>query len=205
MLMVWLPYPNLRLSVHCLSAFHLGKQFADSVTILRVLAGHNGGGHGKFVTTTSAWGHNPESLLVYSSFAHTELYKRGWTRDHPNPRTPEGKKHFKLPGEWYTDEYQVPDWVGVERIHASHRSYLITKDREWYSQFAWTEYESRVIVWPKKLPQPGDTLVHQDGRIAYTHEYLSNGNISILSDGKLESVSRKDVYLGVWQRAIEKE
>jgi hypothetical protein len=175
------------------------------VTLLRILAGHNGGGYGRYVITTSAWSNNPEALLAYASFTYTELHNRGWSRDHPDPRTSEGKKHYKLPGEWYIDDYTVPDWIGVERIHASHRAYLIAKDREWYSQFVWTEFASRIITWPKKLPRPGDSLVSEDGRIGVTHAYLDDGNVSVLCNGSLVTVSRKDIYLGVWQRAIEKE
>ena len=46
--------------------------------------------------------------------------------------------------------YDVPPWVGNEKFHASHRSNLLRKDKEYYSQFGWTEPDNLEYVWPTK-------------------------------------------------------
>jgi hypothetical protein len=33
----------------------------------------------------------------------------------------------------------LPDWIGDDRVHASHRSNLLRKDYDFYSQYNWTE------------------------------------------------------------------
>ena len=35
--------------------------------------------------------------------------------------------------------FDMPDWIGDERIHKSHRSNLLRKDGEFYKQYGWTE------------------------------------------------------------------
>ena len=44
--------------------------------------------------------------------------------------------------------YILPNWLGREDIHRSHRSNLLRKDRQWYSQFGWTESDNLPYVWP---------------------------------------------------------
>ena len=41
----------------------------------------------------------------------------------------------------------VPTWLGNEQFHASHRSNLLRKDFEYYSQFNWTENPESPYVW----------------------------------------------------------
>ena len=42
----------------------------------------------------------------------------------------------------------APKWLGNKKFHASHRSNLLRKDREWYSQFGWTEPDDLPYIWP---------------------------------------------------------
>jgi hypothetical protein len=41
-----------------------------------------------------------------------------------------------------------PYWLGDGRFHASHRSNLLRKNYEWYSQFGWTEPNNLEYIWP---------------------------------------------------------
>lgn len=41
-----------------------------------------------------------------------------------------------------------PHWFGSEEFHASHRSNLLRKDPDHYSQFEWTEGPDIEYVWP---------------------------------------------------------
>ena len=42
----------------------------------------------------------------------------------------------------------MPPWLGDPAFHASHRSNLLRKDPEFYSQFGWQEPGDLEYVWP---------------------------------------------------------
>ena len=49
----------------------------------------------------------------------------------------------------YTEKVrEAPGWLGDEEFHASHRSNLLRKDLEFYSQWGWTEPVDLPYVWP---------------------------------------------------------
>jgi hypothetical protein len=43
-----------------------------------------------------------------------------------------------------------PKWFGDDRFHASHRSNLLRKDLQHYSQFNWEESPDMDYFWPTK-------------------------------------------------------
>ena len=45
-------------------------------------------------------------------------------------------------------ETDDPPWLGNEAFHAAHRSNLLRKDPEWYSQYGWDERDDLPYVWP---------------------------------------------------------
>lgn len=46
------------------------------------------------------------------------------------------------------DFNDMPFWWGDERVHSSHRSNLLRKDPEYYSQFCWEENSEMPYFWP---------------------------------------------------------
>lgn len=44
----------------------------------------------------------------------------------------------------------MPSWLGDEDFHASHRSNLLRKNFEYYSQFGWKEENNLPYIWPTK-------------------------------------------------------
>jgi hypothetical protein len=42
-----------------------------------------------------------------------------------------------------------PHWLGDEELHASHRSNLLRKDKEYYSKFGWLEPDNLEYKWVK--------------------------------------------------------
>lgn len=46
------------------------------------------------------------------------------------------------------DINQYPGWFGDPDFHASHRSNLLRKDRDYYSQFGWSEPDDLPYIWP---------------------------------------------------------
>lgn len=52
---------------------------------------------------------------------------------------------------------EPPAWLGDERVHSTHRSCLLAKNPEWYSQFDWAEqptHQSEDGKWPYFWPKP---------------------------------------------------
>jgi hypothetical protein len=41
-----------------------------------------------------------------------------------------------------------PEWLGNEKFHASHRSNLLRKNKEFYSQYNWKETDDLPYIWP---------------------------------------------------------
>jgi hypothetical protein len=44
--------------------------------------------------------------------------------------------------------FDPPSWLGSEPFHASHRSNLLRKDPQHYSQFHWTDGPDLPYIWP---------------------------------------------------------
>jgi hypothetical protein len=44
----------------------------------------------------------------------------------------------------------MPDWYENEEFHASHRSNLLRKNKEYYSQFGWKEKDNLSYVWIRR-------------------------------------------------------
>jgi hypothetical protein len=45
---------------------------------------------------------------------------------------------------------EVPSWLGKPEFHASHKSNLLRKNHEHYSQFNWKVDDTLPYVWPSK-------------------------------------------------------
>jgi hypothetical protein len=97
--------------------------------------------------------------------------KRGW-RNHPAVRMWRGFEHelglyaVSVCDEWRTRGFKdslrvqfekalaripatgAPPWLGNQKLHASHRSNLLRKDKEFYGKFAWTEPDNMPYFWP---------------------------------------------------------
>ena len=41
----------------------------------------------------------------------------------------------------------LPPWLGDERVHASHRSNLLRKDKDFYSKYNWSESNDMPYYW----------------------------------------------------------
>ena len=52
-------------------------------------------------------------------------------------------KKYKIEGN-----IKYPHWFGNDKFHSSHRSNLLRKDKEYYSQFGWKESDDLPYFWP---------------------------------------------------------
>lgn len=149
----FLPYESFVKTAKCLDKKRLGKQRVEAYQILKVLLGiGKRNKNGKL-----AWENHPavkmwkghEFLLVsYIMIICTEWKRRG-CNDTVLEKTLELIN--KLPKEFKAKySQQIPIWYYNKDFHASHRSNLLRKDIEYYSQFGWNEPNNLPYYWPVK-------------------------------------------------------
>ena len=148
----FLPYPSFTKSAKCLDRMRLGKQRVECLQILNALLSPG----------TSRWENHPavkmwrgyeEALCVYGMCICADWIGRGYADTcfgkiqalAPGSRTLVGKAGV-LPDDI------VPWWYGDHRLHASHRSNLLRKDKNWYGKFGWKETDDIPYFWPTASP-----------------------------------------------------
>jgi hypothetical protein len=145
----FLPYPNFAASAKCLDNKRLGKQRVECKQILVALGVGVGEHHGN---TGSSWRNHPAVrmwrggelyLCEYAEFMCREWRDRGF-RDSLLPQFNEARQRCLAS----KPIHHRPLWMGDEAFHASHRSNLLRKDADYYSQFGWGEPDTLPYVWP---------------------------------------------------------
>lgn len=138
----FLPYPNFVVSAMCLDTRRLGKQRVETRQIQKAL--QSGGGWANHPATLM-WSGHLLALMLYGDCCIREWIRRGHENNMPlmlardeNPET-----IYRM-----VREVKMPSWLGDEEFHASHRSNLMRKEPEWYSQFGWSEGPDMQYVWP---------------------------------------------------------
>ena len=142
----FLPYPDLRASVEVLDDKRLGKQRVETLQVMRALVvpGYGWQSH----PVTAMWrGYRP-ALMAYQvetcavwaerGFADTCLEKTLATLD----EVPDDAAAFR------SGEFDMPPWFGREDVHRSHRSKLLAKMPEFYTDVFGDEPADLDYVWP---------------------------------------------------------
>lgn len=154
----FLPYPNIWASARCLDNKRLGKQRVECKQILIALGVDVGEHRGN---TASRWRNHPAvrmwrghemSLAEYGEIMCAAWRHRGF-RDTLRDQFREvadrlnqavlGNKRFV-----FSSPASSPNWLGYDRLHASHRSNLLRKDPVHYGQFGWQESPDLPYWWP---------------------------------------------------------
>jgi hypothetical protein len=132
----FLPLPSMGRSVKCLDNKRLGKQRVEAYQILKALNGD--------YDKTGAWVNHPATKMWRGFESALEFYKdlciEEWVA-----------RGFKNTMQLTTKPvhvWKLPPWFGDEEIHASHRSNLLRKAPEFYSQYDWSEPDNLNYVWP---------------------------------------------------------
>ena len=132
----FLPYANFRKSLECLDPKRLGNQiYRECLNLVR--------GGWKNHPASKMWQGYEYALCEYSLVGLEVLKERG--KDYPHHRETflEIQRNYPDTG--------LPPWIGDEAFHASHRSNLLRKNIDYYSQFGWTEPTDLEYIWPSKL------------------------------------------------------
>lgn len=155
----FLPYPNIWASARCLDNKRLGKQRVECKQILIALGVDVGEHRGN---RQSRWRNHPAvcmwrghelALAEYAEIMCIAWRQRGFKdtlqeqfaeviRMLGSLSAEQWRRYPEHP--WFTE----PNWLGYERLHASHRSNLLRKNRTHYGQFGWQESADLPYWWP---------------------------------------------------------
>lgn len=143
----FLPYRSFRKSLQCLDYRRLGKQRVEAFQLLVA----NGDEWALAVRTKrtgktdtpKGWVNHPAAVMwrqyngclrEYYNLCIDEWIRRGYNNTMEKAPLP--------------DAIEIPEWLGNEAFHASHRSNLLRKDPDHYGQFDWQESDDLEYIWP---------------------------------------------------------
>ena len=130
----FLPYPSFAASAKALDYRRLGKQRVEGYQILRTLLGISDGWANH--PAVKMWEGYEAALHAYTQTCIREWIRRGY------------KNTMILPHFAGVEQPIMPDWLGEERLHSSHRSNLLRKLPDHYLMFGWTDNPSAPYWWP---------------------------------------------------------
>lgn len=130
----FLPYPDLKKSVQVLDSKRLGKQRVETFQVLNILLSR---------TPTKGWRNHPVTLMWTGYESALQLYQNYTIQEWVN----RGYKNTMQLEEIVPGSVVMPPWFGLEEFHRSHRSNLLRKDYEYYSQY-FDEPSDLEYYWP---------------------------------------------------------
>lgn len=136
----FLPSDDFALCAMSLDRQRLGKQRVETLQIMQTLAGKSRGKGWINHPATKMWKGHENYLMLYQIATVSEWTMRGY-KDTCLDKTYEAFSSLE-------EDFSYPDWMGDEKLHASHRSNLLRKNPEHYSRFNWSEPDNMEYVWP---------------------------------------------------------
>tara|TARA_Y100000593_G_scaffold91804_1_gene181619 strand:+ start:430 stop:843 length:414 start_codon:yes stop_codon:yes gene_type:complete len=131
----FLPYADFEKSAKCLDYRRLGKQRVEALQIYNIVSGKRTTGGWINHPAVKMWRGYSELLACYHNVMIQEWVNRGY-----NNNMQVIPEH-----DWFIKKY--PSWLGNNKLHSSHRSNLLRKDYNHYSQFGWTEPSDLNYYW----------------------------------------------------------
>lgn len=137
----FLPDPDYAASARILDYRRLGKQRVECKQILLAMSKTTGGWRNH--PATKMWRGYELELSKYGLAMCREWVERGY-------KDTLGQYFLAMCDAYEADGRPSvpPPWLGDESVHASHRSNLLRKDREFYSKYGWAESDDLPYVWP---------------------------------------------------------
>jgi hypothetical protein len=136
----FLPYKSFAESARVLDRQRLGKQRCETLQLLKALIDPSYGWNKH--PAANMWRGHGRSLARYGVAVCDAWLARGY-KDTCKDKIIELSKLF-------TDDDSDPPWLGDEDFHRSHKSNLLRKSPEFYSQYGWTESPDLEYIWPVK-------------------------------------------------------
>lgn len=136
----FLPYADFNESAKCLDNVRLNKQRVEVSQILSALAWE-----------TTSWRRHPAVLMWEGYELCLIRYGLAMCAEHISRGFYDAERFlYPLYATQFRDSVEIPPWLNDERLHASHRSSLLLKDFDHYSQFGWVEAPCDDYFWPTK-------------------------------------------------------
>jgi len=137
----FIPYADFYESARVLDRQRLGKQRVETLQILNALAGLSKGWVNH--PATKMWRGHETSLVQYGIAICQEWQMRGY-KDSCEQKIWDVSKNFRNNRGFSLP----PSWWGDDRVHDSHKSKLMQKNPDWYTQFNWSVPLDLDYVWP---------------------------------------------------------
>ena len=134
----FLPYPDFRESLESLDNKRLGKQRVEAYQIISAITGRTR----KDGKPYKGWVNHPCSVMWRDYVNALKLYYN----DCIDVWKERGFKNT-MEYELIEGEFVLPNWLGNEKFHSSHRANLLRKDENFYSQFEWGENPEDPYLW----------------------------------------------------------
>lgn len=144
----FLPYSDFKRSALCLDRQRLGKQRLETQWLIKSIEQEIP--LSRTHPLILMWKDWLDALVSYGCIMCDEWASRGYNDNIGY----EIALHSKLEYKQLIDINElkklnlIPDWLGNQELHASHRSNLLRKDPVWYSHFKWTEPNNLPYYWP---------------------------------------------------------
>jgi hypothetical protein len=133
----FLPYESFLESAKVLDRQRLGKQRVETYQILRTLTGVSSGWQNH--PAVKMWRGYDQALADYGATICIEWLGRGYKDSLLD------KFIDHMDG---AQDCEMPDWLGNQDLHLSHRSNLLRKLPDHYRQFFTSEPDDLPYVWP---------------------------------------------------------
>lgn len=151
-MITFLPVPDFQEVAQLLDNKRLGAQRVEARFILRCVR-NVGGRYIRFLNTgyVRMWVGFVEALAIYYNAIHAEWLRRGFKEG--ISKVEQGVAGLEQ------GDVDLPEWLGDQRLHATHRAALLCKDADHYGRFGWTEVPQVEYLWPQRRDDGGWDLV----------------------------------------------
>lgn len=148
----FVPTTDLEYNARSLDLRRLGKQIIECRQIGLAITNPDYGWQNH--PAVNMWRGHLKGLMIYTEYMNAE-WKERRDKDHGawiNMINDHVDVYNEIDVEdLISNRRHMPDWWGDERVHNSHASNLLRKDREHYSSwFYWIEDDSMEYYWPAK-------------------------------------------------------
>lgn len=155
----FLPYADFERSAKSLDYKRLGKQRVEAMQLIKAIENPDTYGW-QHHPITNMWRPYKVALKHYCNVINKEWIEQGYITSIPFYVSP------------FKEDFQMPDWLGYEPLHSSHRSNLLRKDINFYSKFKWSDNPESGYIWQDKQGLYYEQVVGSNQKI-----YLNNKEV----------------------------